>query len=65
MNIGGARAANCGEAVECLPLPFSIRVKGSTEMDLRQYYKKLHELEAKMPEAHVLVGSVESVDGGK
>jgi hypothetical protein len=34
-------------------------------MDLRQYYKKLHELEAKMPEAHVLVVSVESGDGGK
>jgi hypothetical protein len=34
-------------------------------MDLRQYYKKLHELEDKMPEAHVLVVSVESGDGGK
>ena len=34
-------------------------------MDLRQYYKKLHELESKMPEAHVLVMSVETGDGGK
>lgn len=34
-------------------------------MDLRQYYKKLHELESKMPEAHVLVVSVETGDGGK
>jgi hypothetical protein len=34
-------------------------------MDLRQYYKRLHELEAKMTEAHVLVVSVESGDGGK
>jgi hypothetical protein len=34
-------------------------------MDLRQYYKKLHELEAKISEAHVLVVSVESGDGGK
>lgn len=34
-------------------------------MDLRQYYKKLHELEAKTPEAHVLVVSVETGDGGK
>lgn len=34
-------------------------------MDLRQYYKKLHELEAKMSESHVLVVSVETGDGGK
>jgi hypothetical protein len=34
-------------------------------MDLRQYYKKLHELESKMPESHVLVVSVETGDGGK
>jgi hypothetical protein len=34
-------------------------------MDLRQYYKKLHELESKMPEAHVLVVSEETGDGGK
>lgn len=34
-------------------------------MDLRQYYKKLHELEAKMPEDHVLVVSLENGDGGK
>ena len=34
-------------------------------MDLRQYYKKLHELESKMPEAHVLVVSLETGDGGK
>ena len=34
-------------------------------MDVRQYYKKLHELEAKMPEAHVLVVSLETDDGGK
>ena len=33
-------------------------------MDLRQYYKKLHELEANMPEAHVLVVSLDSGDGG-
>jgi hypothetical protein len=34
-------------------------------MDLRQYYKKLHEMEAKTPEANVLVVSVETGDGGK
>ena len=34
-------------------------------MDLRQYYKKLHELEANMPEEHVLMVSVDSGDGGK
>lgn len=34
-------------------------------MDLRQYYKKLHELESKMPEAHVLVVSLDTGDGGK
>ena len=34
-------------------------------MDLRQYYKKLHELEAKMPESHVLMVSEETGDGGK
>lgn len=34
-------------------------------MDLRQYYKKLHELEASIPEAHVLVVSLDSGDGGK
>ena len=34
-------------------------------MDLRQYYKKLHELESKMPEADVLVVSVDTGDGGK
>lgn len=34
-------------------------------MDLRQYYKKLHELESNMPETHVLVVSVETGDGGK
>ncbi len=34
-------------------------------MDLRQYYKKLHEMESKMPETHVLVVSVETGDGGK
>jgi hypothetical protein len=34
-------------------------------MDLRQYYKKLHELESKMPEAHVLVLSLDTGDGGK
>jgi hypothetical protein len=35
------------------------------EMDLRQYYKKLHEAEAEMPESHVLVVSLETGDGGK
>lgn len=34
-------------------------------MDLRQYYKKLYELESKMPETHVLVVSVETGDGGR
>lgn len=34
-------------------------------MDLRQYYKKLHELEAGMSDAHVLVVSEETDDGGK
>lgn len=34
-------------------------------MDLRQYYKKLHELESKTPEAHVVVVSEETGDGGK
>ncbi len=34
-------------------------------MDLRQYYKKLHEAESKMPETHVLVVSLETGDGGK
>jgi len=34
-------------------------------MDLRQYYRKLHELEAKMPAAHALVVSEETGDGGK
>jgi hypothetical protein len=62
---GGARAADPGEAAEKTPLSFSTRTKGSTEMDLRQYYKKLHELESKMPEADVLVVSVDTGDGGK
>ena len=44
---------------------FQQPAKGDTEMDLRQYYKKLHEMEAKMTEAHVLVVSVESGDGGR
>jgi hypothetical protein len=34
-------------------------------MDLRQYYKKLHEMEAKMLEAHVLVVSLDCGDGGR
>jgi len=34
-------------------------------MDLRQYYKKLHELESKMPEQHVLVVSLDAGDGGR
>jgi hypothetical protein len=62
---GGTRAVDQGEAAEVPPLSFSTEAEGSTEMDLRQYYKKLHELESKMPEAHVLVVSVETGDGGK
>jgi hypothetical protein len=34
-------------------------------MDVRQYYKKLHELEAGMPEAYAVVVSYETPDGGK
>lgn len=34
-------------------------------MDLRQYYRKLHDAEAEMPESHVLVVSLETGDGGK
>ena len=34
-------------------------------MDLRQYYKKLHDLESRMTEEHVLVVSVDTGDGGK
>ena len=34
-------------------------------MDVRQYYKKLHELEATMPEANAVVVSFETPDGGK
>ncbi len=34
-------------------------------MDLRQYYKKLHELEDSMTDTHVLVVSEETDDGGK
>lgn len=34
-------------------------------MDLRQYYRKLHELESTTPESHVLVESLETGDGGK
>ena len=57
--------ANWGETEVRPSLPFSTRAEGSIEMDLRQYYKKLHELEAKMTEAHVLVVSVETGDGGR
>jgi hypothetical protein len=34
-------------------------------MDVRQYYKKLRELEAGMKEANVVVVSYETPDGGK
>ena len=34
-------------------------------MDLRQYYKKLHAMESGIPDANVLVVSLETVDGGK
>lgn len=34
-------------------------------MDVRQYYKKLRELEASMPEADAVVVSYETPDGGK
>jgi hypothetical protein len=55
----------CEERRRKSRLSLSTKAEGSTEMDLRQYYKKLHELESKMPEAHVLVVSVETGDGGK
>jgi hypothetical protein len=65
VNTDGTSAVDKGEAAEKPPLSFSTKAKGSTEMDLRQYYKKLHELESKMPEAHVLVLSLDTGDGGK
>lgn len=34
-------------------------------MDVRQYYKKLRELEASLPEADAVVVSFETPDGGK
>jgi len=34
-------------------------------MDVRQYYRKLHELEARLPEADAVVVSFETPDGGK
>jgi hypothetical protein len=34
-------------------------------MDVRQYYKKLHELEVTLPEADAVVVSYETPDGGK
>ena len=34
-------------------------------MDLRQYFRKLREIEANLPEAHVFVTSLETPDGGK
>jgi len=34
-------------------------------MDVRQYYKKLRELEASLPEADVVVVSYETPDGGR
>jgi hypothetical protein len=34
-------------------------------MDLRQYFRKIREIENNMPEPHVFVTSLETPDGGK
>jgi hypothetical protein len=34
-------------------------------MDLRQYFRRIREIESNMPDAHVFVTSLETPDGGK
>lgn len=34
-------------------------------MDLRQYFRKIREIEANMPDQHVFVTSLETPDGGR
>jgi hypothetical protein len=38
---------------------------GEDHMDVRQYYRKLREIESNITEAYVLVTSLETSDGGK